>query len=536
MLSPDLSSTHAGSAITAEKASNHTSNKGPSAVSLSLSGIVKRFPGVLALDGVELVLHAGQVHALAGENGAGKSSLIKVLCGAYRPDAGSMLLGGQPYSPQSPVDAIRRGIRVVHQELHMLEHLSIAENLLFEALPHNRLGLIDRPVLARRAGELLSLVGLDDLSPLRSVAGLGMAQRQLIEIAKALSSDSRILILDEPTATLTSRETERLFSLLRKLRANGVALLFVSHHLQELFEICDHVTVLRNGRHVASKPMRETSTGDLVQLMVGRQVAKATPRNVPSTSRKQALRVEGLRYRGQSPGASLSFELGYGEVLGVAGLVGSGRTETMRAIFGADRLTAGQIFRDGQPVSIRKPADALTHGICLVTEDRKDEGLMLDMPVRANLTMGDLGRHARAGWLQRESENRAAAQAVNQLDIRLASVEQPPRQLSGGNQQKVVLGKWLLREPAVLILDEPTRGVDVGAKAEIHALLDRMADRGMALLVVSSDLPELLRLCDRIIVLSRGHVAGEIARADFDERKILELAYSQYLQRGDLDE
>ena len=505
-------------------------------VALSLHGIVKRFPGVVALDGVDLTLRAGQVHALAGENGAGKSSLIKVLCGAYQPDAGSMLLGGQPYAPNSPIDAIRRGIRVVHQELQMLDHLSVAENLLFEALPRNRLGLIDRAVLTRRASELLSLVGLDDLSPARPVAGLGMAQRQLIEIAKALSGDSRILILDEPTATLTSRETERLFGIVRKLRASSVALLFVSHHLQEFFEICDEVTVLRNGRHVANKPIRDTSPGDLVRLMVGRQVMDAVPRSAPAGPRTQALRVEGLRYRGQPLDAALNFALDHGEVLGVAGLVGSGRTETVRALFGADRLVGGQIFREGKPVSIRKPADALAQGICLVTEDRKDEGLLLDMPIRANLTLANLGRYARTGWLRRDAENTAAHKAVAQLDIRLASIEQPPRQLSGGTQQKVVLGKWLLREPAVLILDEPTRGVDVGAKAEIHALLHRMADRGLALLVVSSDLPELLRLCDRIIVLSRGHLAGELARADFDERQILELAYSQYLQPGDPNE
>lgn len=476
------------------------------------------------------MLRAGQVHALAGENGAGKSSLIKVLCGVYRPDAGHMLLAGRPYAPQSPVDAIRLGIRVVHQELQMLDELSVAENLLFEALPQNRLGLIDRKSLNQRASELLNLVGLDDVSPARRVAGLGMAQRQLIEIAKALSSDSRILILDEPTATLTSRETQRLFDIVTKLRSAGVALLFVSHHLQELFDICDEVTVLRNGRHVTTLMMSDTSPRDLVRLMVGRHIEDGLPRRAPDAPRTEALRVQGLRYHGQPPAAALNFTLHQGEVLGIAGLVGSGRTETVRAIFGADRRQGGQLFRDGHAVSITRPADALAHGICLVTENRKDEGLVLDMSVRANLTMADLKSHARAGWLRSNAEEVAANDAVGRLDIRLTSIEQPPRQLSGGNQQKVVLGKWLLRQPAVLILDEPTRGVDVGAKAEIHALLHRMADDGLALLVVSSDLPELLRLCDRILVLSRGHLVGELERADFDERRILEMAYSQYLQ------
>ena len=385
-------------------------------VALSLYGIVKRFPGVVALGGVDLTLRAGRVHALAGENGAGKSSLIKVLCGAYQPDAGSMLLGGEPYAPHSPIDAIRRGIRVVHQELQMLEHLSVAENLLFEALPRNQLGLIDRPALKRRATELLSLVGLADLSPSRAVVGLGMAQRQLIEIAKALSSNSRILILDEPTATLTSRETIRLFDIVHKLRADGVALLFVSHHLREFFEICDEVTVLRNGRNVANKPIGESSPSDLVQLMVGRQVADGVPRSVPAGGRTQALRVEGLRYRGQPHDAALSFALDHGEVLGIAGLVGSGRTETVRALFGADRMVAGQVFRAGKPVTIKKPADALAHGICLVTEDRKDEGLLLDMPIRANLSLADLSRYARAGWLRPGAEEIAANKAVVRPD------------------------------------------------------------------------------------------------------------------------
>ena len=501
------------------------------AAALTLHGIGKRFPGVVALDGVGLALHAGQVHALAGENGAGKSSLIKVLCGVYRPDAGRMLLAGRPYAPQSPIDAIRAGIRVVHQELQMLEQLTVAENLLFGALPHNRLGLIDRVRLNRRAGELLALVGLDDVPPTRQVVGLGMAQRQLIEIAKALSGDSRILILDEPTATLTSRETQRLFDIVRRLQGAGVALLFVSHHLQELFDICDEVTVLRNGRHVATLPMAETSPGDLVRLMVGRDLLNNPARTASGAPPTQALRVEGLRYRGQPKGAALSFTLNHGEVLGIAGLVGSGRTETVRAIFGADRLEGGQLFRCGRAVSVGSPADALAHGICLVTENRKDEGLVLDMPVRVNLTLADLKSYARAIWLRRGAEEVAANDVAGRLDIRLASIEQPPRQLSGGNQQKVVLGKWLLRRPAVLILDEPTRGVDVGAKAEIHALLHRMTGDGLALLVVSSDLPELLRLCDRIIVLSRGHLVGELARADFDERLLLEMAYSQYLQR-----
>lgn len=502
---------------------------------LEMRGIAKRYPGVQALAGVDLTVRAGEVHALAGENGAGKSTLIKVLSGATRPDQGSMRLGGADYQPRTPHGAILRGIRVVHQELLMLDQLSVAENLLFDDLPR-RFGWLDRTALRQKASELLAMVGLDELDPNRRVDGLGMAQRQLLEIAKALSGECRLLVLDEPTATLTARETERLFGIVRSLRAGGVGIIFVSHHLQELFEIADRVTVLRNGQRVDTLPMAQTSADGLVRLMVGRAVSgtDSTGHDGGSkTAGTPALEVRGLRYRGQPAGSAIDLTVQRGEILGLAGLVGSGRTETVRAIFGADRREAGTILRDGSEMRIATPRDALACGICLATEDRKDQGLILDMPVRANVTLADLSGHASKGWLQRGTEAASARAMVGSLDIRLASIEQHPRELSGGNQQKVVLAKWLLRRPAVLILDEPTRGVDVGAKAEIHALLRRAAADGMAILVVSSDLPELLAICDRIAVLSRGRVAGELPRRDFDEQTILQLAYREYL-RNDL--
>jgi ribose transport system ATP-binding protein len=501
---------------------------------LALQGLTRRHPGVVALDNVDLTLLQGEVHALAGENGAGKSSLIKILCGADRADAGSMQLFGQPYAPHNPLDAMRAGIRVVHQELHMLDELSVAENLLFEHLPRKRaggwLGLLDRRELNRRATELLALVGLDDLAPSTRVATLGMAQRQLIEIAKALSGDSRVVIMDEPTATLTPRETDRLLQLIRQLRARGVTVVFVSHHLQELFEVCDRVTVLRNGRKVATQAMAETTTEDLVRLMVGRDLAERAHRAAPvlDTRRAPALRVEGLRFRGQRGDAPLAFELRYGEIVGLAGLVGSGRTETVRAIFGADPAVAGQVFRDGRAVHIDSPRAAIAEGICLLTENRKDEGLILDMPIRANVTLAHLAAVSNSGLMQAGTEADAARRMAADLQIRLASIDQPVRELSGGNQQKVVLGKWLLREPKVLLLDEPTRGVDVGAKAEIHALLERMAAQGLAVLVVSSDLRELMGLCDRMLVMSRGVITGELPRDRFDEETILAMAYQEY--------
>lgn len=499
---------------------------------LEMQGLTKQFPGVLALDGIDLVLNAGEVHALAGENGAGKSSLIKVLCGIHKADAGYMLLHGKPYNPRTPIDAINAGIRVVHQELHMLDQLSVAENLQFENLPRKSFGIIDRRELNRRAQELLALVGLEDVSPSTLVEGLGMAQRQLIEIAKALSNDCRLVIMDEPTATLTSREANRLFEIIERLRGKGVAIMFVSHHLQELFEIGDRVTVMRNGRKVATQRIADTTPKDLVKMMVGREVSEGVlkPGKNDTSPKKEALRIKDFRFKGQPGVAGLNFSVAYKEIVGVAGLVGSGRTETMRAIFGADKAASGRIFRDGLEVKINVPRDALSHGICLVTEDRKDEGLVLDMPVRTNITMAQLDQFSRAGWLLRGAEATASNDMVRQLDVRLASIEQPPRQLSGGNQQKVVLAKWLLRQPSVLILDEPTRGVDVGAKAEIHALLQRKADEGMALIVVSSDLPELMQLCDRIVVLSKGTIAGEMLRGNFDEQALLELAYREYLK------
>jgi ribose transport system ATP-binding protein len=499
---------------------------------LELQGLTRQYPGVRALDAVDLVLQPGEVHALAGENGAGKSTLIKLLCGAERPDAGRMLLFGAPYAPHTPLDAMRAGIRVVHQELHMLDELSVAENLLFDHLPRKRFGLLDRSAMDRRARELLGRVGLPDLNPATRVAGLGMAHRQLIEIARALSGRSRIVIMDEPTATLTPRETDQLMAIIRQLRSDGVTVVFVSHHLDELFDVCDRVTVLRNGRHVATQPMARTTSDELVRLMVGRSVD--APMERPATQRPgsnvPALQVQGLRYRGQRGARGIDFQLHYGEIVGLAGLVGSGRTETVRALFGADPLVAGEVRRDGQPVRLRNPREALRHGVCLLTENRKDEGLVLDMPIRSNISLARLRAVSRAGLLRTDEETRIAQASAADLGIRLASVQQPVRQLSGGNQQKVVLAKWLLRQPKVLILDEPTRGVDVGAKAEIHALLQRMAAEGLAVLVVSSDLRELMGLCDRLLVLSKGTLAGEVARPDFNEESILAMAYQEYLR------
>jgi ribose transport system ATP-binding protein len=503
-------------------------NSKPDLMLLELKALTKRFPGVVALDRVDLSLSQGEIHALVGENGAGKSTLIKLLCGSYIPDAGEMQFGGVPYHPESPVDALKAGIRVVYQEFNLLPYLSVAENLLFDSLPR-RYGLfLDYRALHQRAGELLERVGLE-VDPQTPVEHLGIAQRQLLEIGKALSSASRLLILDEPTATLTPREIGRLFNIIRDVRASGVTVIYVSHHLNEIFDLCDAVTVLRNGRRIASLPVAATSPPEIVHLMVGRELEVALTTQRVGTARPAgpaAIRVQDLRFRGSSHG--ISFALHYGEILGLAGLVGSGRTETLRAIFGADSRDGGEIYRDEQRVFFENPRAAVKHGVCLLTENRKEEGLVLPMPVRVNVTLTNLARIAQSGLLNLGAEKSVAQDWVSELDMRIASLEQAALNLSGGNQQKLVMAKWLFRNAEVLMLDEPTRGIDVGAKAEIHDLLHRLAAAGKAILVVSSEVPELVALCDRTLVLWRGQLAGEIRREESSEERILSLACGEF--------
>ncbi|WP_227003290.1 sugar ABC transporter ATP-binding protein [Kozakia baliensis] len=500
---------------------------------LQLEGITKQFPGVLALDHVDLDFRCGEMHALAGENGAGKSTIIRILAGIYAPDSGRMLFDGAPYAPQTPRDAIDVGIRVVHQEFNLLPALSIGENILFEYLPRHRLGMVNRRRLREEAAALMARVGLQHLSPDMPVERLGVAEMQLVEIARALSTKGRILILDEPTATLTPREADVLFEQIDALKALGMTIIFVSHHLDEIFAHCDRVSVLRNGRHVITENTADTDAATLVRHMIGRQLAAQEP-VAPMQPGREALRVEHLRPRGSANPEGVGFTLHYGEILGLGGLVGAGRTEILRAIFGADPIEGGEIFLDGKKIAIRSPRDAVKNGICLLTENRKEEGLILPMAARVNVTLARLNNVARGGILHREAERQASAEMAKSLAIRLSGPEQPVVQLSGGNQQKVVLAKWLFGGQArILMLDEPTRGIDVGAKAEIYALLGELARQGCAILVVSSEIPELMRLCDRIKVLSRGVIAGTLEREEFNEEAILSLAYSQFMTHAE---
>jgi ribose transport system ATP-binding protein len=495
---------------------------------LEVRALTKEFPGVRALDAVSMTVLAGEVHALVGENGAGKSTLVKVLCGVERPDAGEMFLEGAPYLARDPQEALRAGIRVVYQELNLLTYLTIEENLSFEDLPAHH-GLLDRRELRRRATALLDEVGLD-VPPDTPVEDLGIAQMQLVEIARALLTDARLLILDEPTATLTPREVDRLFDIIRRLAQRGIGVLFISHHLDEMKEIGDRVTVLRNGRVAATRTVADTTVAQVIELMVGRAMTEGYPFREAVRPGEELLSVEGLTYRGNQEPITLSLRAG--EILGVAGLVGSGRTEAMRAIFGADRASGGTVRVRGRLVDVRSPRDAVSAGICLLTEDRKSQGLMLDMSCAQNTTITRLGSVTRHGLLQPNREADATQDLIDALSIRAQSPSQVVRFLSGGNQQKVVVAKWLFAQSEVLIFDEPTRGIDVGARLEIYNLIWDLAEQGKGIVVVSSDLPELLGVCHRIVVFSKGAIVGELPREEFSERAVLELAYRNYLEPG----
>ncbi len=491
---------------------------------LTLTGVGKRFPGVVALRGISLEVGRGEGHVLLGENGAGKSTLINLLGGVYAADDGAITFDGKPYRPRTPTDAFRAGIRVVHQELSMLMQMTVAENLMFERLPQRR-GVVDYRETNRRAAQLLEEVGLD-VRPTTQVARLGVAQMQLIEIAKTLVFESKLLILDEPTATLTAKEVDRLFAILRRLKARGVTIVYISHRLQEIGEIGDRVTVLRDGQLVATRDLAGLTTAEIVRMMVGRTVTDERAFHADVAVSGEALRVVGLKRNALAP--EVSFSVGKGEIVGVAGLVGSGRTETARAIFGADPKVAGEIHVDGARVAIESPRDAVQSGLCLMTEDRKGQGLLLGMSCAQNITITDLAKISRNGLLDRAGERAAATRLVADLRIKTPSIDQIVRNFSGGNQQKVVIAKWLFRGSKVLLCDEPTRGIDVGAREEIYELLWTLAAEGRGVLFISSDLPELMAVCHRILVFANGRIVGEVGRAEFDQHRILSMAYEEH--------
>jgi ribose transport system ATP-binding protein len=485
--------------------------------------LCKSFDGVRALDQVDFELRAGEVHALMGENGAGKSTLMKILAGIHPRDSGTIELDGQPVEIPSPRAAQALGIGIVHQELNLMPHLSAAQNIFIGREPRRLGGLwLDEEKLNADAQALFARLNLQ-LDPRVHVGRLTVARQQMVEIAKALSHRSRVLILDEPTAALNTQEVADLFRVVRQLRDEGVGIVYISHKMDELQQIADRVTVMRDGRGIATRPMAGTHMDEIIHMMVGRTL-EAWDRQVPDTSaRPVALEVRGLSRRGVLK--DVSFTLRRGEILGFAGLMGAGRTEVARAVFGADPIDAGEILVHGKPVSIRSPQQAVAHGIGYLSEDRKHFGLATGMDVETNIALTSMPRFLRAGlWLDAGQMRGTAEDYVRRLGIRTPSVRQPVRLLSGGNQQKVVVAKWLLRDCDILFFDEPTRGIDVGAKAEIYRLLTQLADEGKAIVVISSELPEVLRLSHRVLVMCEGRVTGELSAAEATQESIMQLA------------
>jgi ribose transport system ATP-binding protein len=498
------------------------------AVILEVRDVRKHFPGVQALSGVSLEVRAGEVLAVLGENGAGKSTLMKILAGVYPPDGGTVLLDGRPVHFANVAQALQHGISLIHQELNLAENLSVAANLFLgrEMCWGGWLGLLDRGRTARAAPELMARVGLD-CSPDTLVGSLPPGKRQLVEIARALSLKARVLIMDEPTSSLTQSETERLFQVIADLKRAGVAVVYISHRLAEVKQIADRVVVLRDGQYAGALARSEISHDAMVRLMVGRELQQFYQRqHVPTPdAATPRLEVRELRYAGPagiSPPVSLT--LRGGEIVGMAGLVGAGRTELAEALFGVRPVLSGQVLLDGKAVTIRRPAEAVAAGLLLVPEDRRFHGLVLEDTVQHNISLPNLDRLSFLRLVARRRERALATDLCGRLRVRTPSLAQAVGLLSGGNQQKVVLSKWLARRPRVLIFDEPTRGIDVGAKSEIYALMDQLAGDGVAILMISSDLEEVLGMSDRVLVLHQGRLAGELPRAALSEEAIMHLA------------
>jgi ribose transport system ATP-binding protein len=487
-------------------------------------------PGVPVLQGFDFALRRGEVHALVGSNGAGKSTLAKILTGLTPANEGEILLQGRPYQPRSKPEATEAGVVMVLQELNLIPTLTVAENLFLHRLPH-RLGVVSRAKLREQAGAALRRVGLESLDPDSPAGSLGVGQQQLVEIAAALAQRSSVLILDEPTAALTGPEIERLFDQIRRLQAEGVALIYISHRMDEIGRIADAVTVMRDGRRIATHRVGQVETRQLVREMAGTELADRPLRGAAGGNAEPGLSVRDL-WSGQAV-RGVSFEARRGEILGIAGLIGSGRTETLRALFGAERIDAGEVRLgpSGEPFRPGSPVDAVRKGLALIPEDRKQDGLLLRQPVILNATLAALERHARWGIRQRHREEEAATAGCDRLAVKRDSLEQSVGELSGGNQQKIVIARWLLRESEVFLFDEPTRGIDVAAKETIYRLLDELAGQGKTLVVVSSDLVELMRISHRIVVLSNGRVTGEFGPEEWTQERITEAAFAGYVTK-----
>ncbi|WP_421740429.1 sugar ABC transporter ATP-binding protein [Cellulomonas sp.] len=487
-----------------------------------MRGIVKQFPGARALDGVDLEIRAGEVHCLLGQNGAGKSTLIKVLAGAHQPTEGEILLDGQPVTIAHPVAGLKLGIATMYQELDVVDGLSVAENIY---LGHElaTAGFSQRRAATASTRALLTRLGHGDIPPHREVGRLSAAGKQIVSMARALSHDARVIVMDEPSAVLDAEEVTNLFRVVRELTASGVAVVYISHRLDEIRQIGDRITVLKDGRTVATGlPAAQTPTAELIKLMTGRTVEYAIPpRDTVAEDAPTVLRVEGLALRGAF--SDVSFQVRAGEVIGLAGLVGSGRTEILETVFGARKATSGTVHVGEDQLHPGSVSDAVAAGIGLCPEERKSQGLILDEPVYRNITLSTFSRNATASFLDEGAERRVAREQIDALDVRPSDPDRSARTLSGGNQQKVLLARWLVHGCRVLLLDEPTRGVDVGARAEIYGLIADLAAQGAAVVVVSSDIPEVIGLSDRVLVISEGRVVHEGPASRIDEHRVLDL-------------
>lgn len=492
---------------------------------LEMHGITKIYPGVVALDNVSFTLQRGEVHALVGENGAGKSTLVKILAGATPKDSGTIILNGLSVEIDEPRQAQQLGISVIHQEFNLIPFLGVAENIMLGREPR-RGPFIDWEKLYASALSVSSQLGLE-LDLKTQVRNLSVAQKQMVEIAKAVSTDAKIIVMDEPSATLTLHELDRLFDLIRTLKRRGVSIIYISHRLEELFQIADRVTVFRDGQWILTKEVAEITRDELIQHMVGREITQEYPQRSASRG-KEILAVKNFSRRGILH--RVSFSLHKGEILGITGLVGAGRTELVRAIFGADPLDEGELFLDGERLHVASPRDAINAGISLVTEDRKEQGLILGMTVRENITLANLSVLSNRGFVNRRKERTTAEDFVARLGIKTPGIEQRVRNLSGGNQQKVVLAKWLFSNSRVVIFDEPTRGIDVGAKQEIYHLMNSLVENGIGVIMISSELPELLGMSDRILVMHEGAITAELDHARATQETIM-----QYATGGNLE-
>ncbi|GAC1500907.1 MAG: sugar ABC transporter ATP-binding protein [Ktedonobacteraceae bacterium] len=497
----------------------------PSEPIIELVDVAKQFGAVRALRAVSFTCVPGEVHALLGENGAGKSTLVKILAGVHRPDSGEMRVRGRAIELHGPLQAQQLGIAVIQQHPTLFPDLDVAENVFMGRHPRDRTGRVDWKRMYRDVEELLATleVNINVSLPVRT---LSVADQQLVEIAKALSLHSEVLVMDEPTAALSAREVEDLFSIVRQLRARGTAIVFVSHRLEEIAEIADRVTVLRDGAHIITAPIAELTSEQMIRHMVGRELTMLFPKEEAQIG-EVVLDVRNLARKGVFQ--DIQFQLRRGEILGFAGLVGAGRTEVARAIFGIDRIDAGEILIKGQFVHIATPKDAMKHGLAYVPEDRHRQGLVLEFPIAVNITLPILDQVRRMGLMDTKHERRIASNYFKQLDIRASGVDQLVQALSGGNQQKVVLAKWMATRPSILILDEPTLGIDIGAKAEVHRIISHLATEGMAIILISSELPEVLAMSDRILVMHEGRIADTFDRSQADPEKVMFAATGQVI-------